>query len=306
MVHELSSKLGKRINFVTEGDSTELDKGLIERIIDPLTHLVRNSIDHGIETPALRQHSGKGEIGQIRLSAAHQGSHIVLLVQDDGVGLNREKILANARSQGQLFDEGMADEDVWQLIFLPGISTATVVTDVSGRGVGMDVVRRNIHALGGSVSVNSSPGQGTTTRISLPLTLAILDGMSVQVGVETYLLPLSHVVESFQPRASDVKSLNGQGLVVQVRGEYLPVISLASVFGSERRSNGPTSGILVIVASEARKAALWVDELLGQQQVVVKNIETNYRKVANVSGATILGDGSVALIIDVGALLGRV
>jgi two-component system chemotaxis sensor kinase CheA len=305
MVHELSSKLGKRINFVTEGDSTELDKGLIEKIIDPLTHLVRNSIDHGIETPVLRQQSGKSEVGQLRLSAAHQGSHIVLVVQDDGVGLNREKILAKARSQGHMLEDGLSDEEVWQLIFLPGFSTATVVTDVSGRGVGMDVVKNNIHALGGSVSVSSRLGQGTTTRISLPLTLAILDGMSVRVGVETYMLPLSQVVESFQPRAADVKSLNGQGMVVQVRGEYLPVISLAGVFDTESRSSDPASAILVIIASEAHKAALWVDELLGQQQVVVKNIETNYRRVANVSGATILGDGSVALIVDVGALLGR-
>jgi two-component system chemotaxis sensor kinase CheA len=268
-----------------------------------LTHLVRNSIDHGIETPALRQQCGKREIGQLRLSAAHQGSHIVLVVQDDGVGLDRERILAKARSQGHALDEGLSDEEVWQLIFLPGVSTAKVVTDVSGRGVGMDVVRRNIQALGGSVSVTSARGKGTTTRISLPLTLAILDGMSVRAGVETYMLPLSQVVESFQPRASEVKSLNSQGLVVRVRGEYLPIISLASVFGTASRSFDPASGILVIIAGEALKAALWVDELLGQQQVVVKNIETNYRRVPNVSGATILGDGSVALIVDVCALL---
>ena len=303
MVHELSSKLGKSIQLVTEGDSTELDKGLIEKIIDPLTHLVRNSIDHGIEVPALREKRGKSETGQIRLCAMHQGGHIVIEVHDDGAGLDRGKIVAKARSQGRKIEATATDEEVWQLIFLPGFSTAEIVTDVSGRGVGMDVVKRNIHALGGTVSVSSRAGLGSTIRISLPLTMAILDGMSVRVGSETYMLPLSNVVESFRPPACDIKGMNGQGWVVHVRGEYLPVISLAEVFHTEARSADPASGILVVLATETGRAALWVDELVGQQQVVVKNIETNYRKVANVSGATILGDGCVSLIVDVGAIL---
>ena len=304
MVHELSGKLGKAIDFVTDGQSTELDKGLIEKIVDPLTHLVRNSIDHGIETPSERLRCGKSETGQLRLSAAHQGGHIVLEVRDDGAGLNRERILAKARAQGCAIDSSASDEAVWQLIFRPGFSTADVVTDVSGRGVGMDVVKRTISALGGTVSVSSKAGQGTSTRISLPLTMAILDGMSVRVGGETYMLPLSNVVESFQPLAQDVRGMNSQGSVVHVRGEYLPIISLAETFGAQARSPDPTSGILVVIAAHGRQAALWVDELVGQQQVVVKNIERNYRKVPNVSGATILGDGSVSLIVDIGAVLG--
>ena len=303
LVHGLSSQMGKQINFVTDGSSTELDKGLIEKIIDPLTHLVRNSIDHGIETPSVRLLCGKSETGLIKISAVHQSGHIVIEVQDDGAGLNRAKILAKARALGHRIDELASDDEVWQLVFLPGISTAEVVTDVSGRGVGMDVVRRNINGLGGTVSVSCRPGKSTTTRISLPLTLAILEGMSVRVGGETYMLPLASVIESFQPRAQDIKGLNNESLMVLVRGDYLPIISLGEVFDIAPRSADPTSGILVIVANEARKAALWVDELAGQQQVVVKNIETHYRKVTNVSGATILGDGSVALIVDIGAVL---
>ena len=304
MVHGMSAKLGKHINFVMEGNSTELDKGLIEKIIDPLTHLVRNSIDHGIEMPAARSRCGKSEVGLIKISAVHQSGHIVIEVQDDGAGLNRSKIMAKARALGHKIDDLAPDDEVWQLIFLPGISTAEVVTDVSGRGVGMDVVKRNIIGLGGTVNVFSRPGKCMTTRISLPLTLAILEGMSVRVGGETYMLPLANVIESFQPRPQDIKGLNNEGSMVQVRGDYLPIISLGSVFGIPARSADPTSGILVIIAKEARRAALWVDELAGQQQVVVKNIETHYRKVANVSGATILGDGSVALIVDISALLG--
>lgn len=303
MVHELSNKLGKNVNLVMEGNSTELDKGLIEKIIDPLTHLLRNSIDHGIETPALRLQGGKNAVGQLKLSATHQGGLIVLEVQDDGAGLNRERILATARASGHQIGAAVPDEEVWQLIFLPGLTTAEVLTDVSGRGVGMDVVKRSISSLGGTVTIFSKPGMGTRTRIALPLTLAILDGMSVRVGGETYMLPLTHVMESFQPRAQDIRSLNQRGLLVLVRGDYLPVIALADVFGVTARSSEPASGILVVVSSAGRKAAFWVDELVTQQQVVVKNIETNYRKVANISGATILGDGSVALIVDVAALL---
>jgi two-component system chemotaxis sensor kinase CheA len=303
MVRDLASKLGKRIEFVTHGAATELDKGLIERIVDPLTHLVRNSIDHGIEMPEVRKAAGKSERGRLSLSAGHQGGNIVIEVTDDGGGLNREKILAKARSQGLPVSDTMADAEVWQLIFAPGFSTAETVTDVSGRGVGMDVVKRNIAAMGGVVDIRSAKGFGTTISISLPLTLAILDGMSIKVGEEIYILPLGYVVESLQPEPADVKEISGQGRVVKVRGEYLPLIPLYQMFGIEPRFSDPSQGIVVILESEGRKAALFVDDLVGQQQVVVKNLESNYRKVAGISGATILGDGGVSLIIDVAALL---
>jgi two-component system chemotaxis sensor kinase CheA len=303
MVRDLAAKLGKRVDFVTHGAATELDKGLIERITDPLTHLVRNSVDHGIETPEARSAAGKPETGRLSLSAAHQGGHIVIEVSDDGGGLNRERILQKARDNGLPVAEDMPDEDVWQLIFAPGFSTAEEITDVSGRGVGMDVVQRNIHAMGGSVDIRSARGFGTTISISVPLTLAILDGMLVKVGEEVYILPLSFVSESLQPAASDVKEIAGRGRVVKVRGEYLPIIALHQVFGIAARCTEPSEGILVILESEGAKAALLLDELLGQQQVVVKNLESNYRRVPGISGATILGDGGVSLILDVAMLV---
>ena len=303
MVRDLASKLGKRVEFVTHGAATELDKGLIERIVDPLTHLVRNSLDHGIEMPEARKAAGKSETGKLSLSAAHQGGNIIIEVSDDGGGLNREKILAKAQQQGLVASDSIPDEEVWQLIFAPGFSTAEAVTDVSGRGVGMDVVKRNITALGGVVDIRSAKGFGTTISISLPLTLAILDGMSIKVGEEIYILPLGYVVESLQPDPADVKEISGQGRVVKVRGDYLPLIPLYQMFDIEPCFTDPSQGIVIILESEGRKAALFVDDLVGQQQVVVKNLESNYRKVAGISGATILGDGGVSLIIDVAALL---
>jgi two-component system chemotaxis sensor kinase CheA len=303
MVRDLAGKLGKKVDFITNGAATELDKGLIERIVDPLTHLVRNSIDHGIELPAARVAAGKSESGRLFLSAAHQGGNIVIEVADDGGGLNRDRILAKAKQNGLPVSDNMSDADVWQLIFAPGFSTAEIVTDVSGRGVGMDVVKRNIQALGGTIDIRSARGFGTTILISLPLTLAILDGMSIRCGDEIYILPLGFVVESLQPARSDVKEIAGQGRVVKVRGEYLPLVPLHQMFNIEPRITDPCEGILVILETEGRKAALFVDELVGQQQVVVKNLEANYRKVTGISGATILGDGGVALILDVAALL---
>jgi two-component system, chemotaxis family, sensor kinase CheA len=303
MVRDLATKLGKKVEFVTHGAATELDKGLIERIVDPLTHLVRNSIDHGIETPAVRTAAGKGETGRLSLSASHQGGNIIIEVSDDGGGLNRDRILAKAKQSGLAVADTMTDPEVWQLIFAPGFSTAEVVTDVSGRGVGMDVVKRNITAMGGVVDIHSSKGFGTTISISLPLTLAILDGMSIRVGEEIYILPLGYVVESLQPEPRDVKEISGQGRVIKVRGDYLPLIPLYQIFDVEPRFTNPSEGIVVILESDGRKAALFIDELVGQQQVVVKNLEANYRKVAGISGATILGDGGVSLIIDVAALL---
>ena len=302
MVRDLAAKLGKKVDFITQGAATELDKGLIERIIDPLTHLVRNSIDHGIESPDTRTAAGKEAAGKLTLSAAHRGGHVVIEVSDDGGGLNRERILAKARQQGLAVSDTMPDGEVWQLIFAPGFSTAEAVTDVSGRGVGMDVVRRNITALGGQVDIRSVAGQGSTVSIALPLTLAILDGMSVRSGDEIYILPLNYVLESLQPQPQDISRIAGQGQVVRVRGEYLPLISLRQVFDTgDGADAGP--GIAVILEADGQRAALLIDELVGQQQVVVKNLEANYRRVAGISGATILGDGSVALILDVSALL---
>ncbi len=302
MVRDLAAKLGKKVDFVTQGAATELDKGLIERIIVPLTHLVRNSIDHGIELPAVRQAAGKDATGRLTLSAMHRGGHVVIEVSDDGGGLKRERILAKARQQGLPVSDNMSDGDVWQLIFAPGFSTAETVTDVSGRGVGMDVVKRNITTLGGQVDIRSVAGVGTTVSIALPLTLAILDGMSVRSGDEIYILPLNYVLESLQPRPQDISDIAGQGQVIRVRGEYLPLVSLRQMFSTSSQQDA-ARGIAVILEAEGNKAALLIDELVGQQQVVVKNLEANYRRVAGISGATILGDGSVALILDVSTLL---
>lgn len=303
LVHDLAAKLGKRVDLKTVGEGTELDKGVIEKISDPLTHLVRNSLDHGIEAPEARRAAGKPEIGTITLRAFHQGGSIVIEVVDDGGGLHRERILAKARSRGMQVSDDMPDQDVWQLIFEPGFSTAEVVSDVSGRGVGMDVVKRNIQAAGGRVELSSVTGQGTRISIRLPLTLAILDGMSIAVGKEMFILPLSFVVESLQPKAADIHTVQGAAQVIQVRGEHLPVISLSRLFGIQSSVDALERGIIVILEAEGGKVALFVDELVGQHQVVIKSLETNYRKVAHVSGATIMGDGRVALILDVAALV---
>jgi two-component system chemotaxis sensor kinase CheA len=253
--------------------------------------------------PEVRRAAGKTDAGRLFLSASHQGGNIIIEVSDDGGGLNREKILAKASASGLPVSDNMADADVWQLIFAPGFSTAEQVTDVSGRGVGMDVVKRNIGAMGGTVDVRSARGFGTTISISLPLTLAILDGMSIRVGEEVYILPLGFVIESMQPAPEDVKEISGRGRVIKVRGEYLPLIPLYQMFEITPRFTDPAEGIVVILETEGRKAALFIDDLVGQQQVVVKNLESNYRKVAGISGATILGDGGVSLILDVAALI---
>ncbi|HBC8589315.1 chemotaxis protein CheA [Citrobacter koseri] len=304
LVRDLAGKLGKQVELTLVGSSTELDKSLIERIIDPLTHLVRNSLDHGIEMPETRLEAGKNAIGNLILSAEHQGGNICIEVTDDGAGLNRERILAKAVSQGMAVNENMTDEEVGMLIFAPGFSTAEQVTDVSGRGVGMDVVKRNIQEMGGHVEIQSKQGTGTTIRILLPLTLAILDGMSVRVAGEVFILPLNAVMESLQPREDDLHPLAGGERVLEVRGEYLPLVELWKVFDVVGAKTEATQGIVVILQSGGRRYALLVDQLIGQHQVVVKNLESNYRKVPGISAATILGDGSVALIVDVSALQG--
>ncbi|EGQ5257366.1 chemotaxis protein CheA [Enterobacter hormaechei] len=304
LVRDLAGKLNKQIELTLMGSSTELDKSLIERIIDPLTHLVRNSLDHGIELPENRVAAGKSPVGNLILSAEHQGGNICIEVTDDGAGLNRERILAKAISQGMAVNENMTDEEVGMLILAPGFSTAEQVTDVSGRGVGMDVVKRNIQEMGGHVEIQSKQGAGTTIRILLPLTLAILDGMSVKVADEVFILPLNAVMESLQPREEDLHPLAGGERVLEVRGEYLPLVELWKVFEVDGAKTEATQGIVVILQSAGRRYALLVDQLIGQHQVVVKNLESNYRKVPGISAATILGDGSVALIVDVSALQG--
>jgi two-component system chemotaxis sensor kinase CheA len=302
LIRDLSAKLGKQVQLVTVGKETELDKSLIERIIDPITHLVRNSLDHGIEGPEQRAFAGKDPVGKLTLSAQHQGGSIVIEVKDDGGGLVREKILAKALQQGMAINETVSDDEVWQLIFAPGFSTAEAVTDVSGRGVGMDVVKRNIQEMGGHVEIASTQGRGTTIRIVLPLTLAILNGMSVKVGGEVYILPLNYVIESLQPHAKDLHAITANEQVMHVRGEYLVLVELHKLFQVADAVQNPTQGIVVIVQAEGARFALLVDQLVGQHQVVVKNLETNYRKVPGISAATILGDGNVALIIDVAAI----
>jgi two-component system chemotaxis sensor kinase CheA len=274
---------------------------MIEKIVDPLVHLVRNAIDHGLEAPAERRAAGKDETGTLSLSAAHQGGHIVIEISDDGRGLDRERILRKALERNIPVPENPTDAQVWDLVFAPGFTTAEQLTELSGRGVGMDVVRKNIQSLGGQVEIRSRRGAGTTVAIRLPLTLAILDGMSVAVGGEVFIVPLNTVVESLQPAAGDIHAIAGDGRVLRLREECMPLVDLAAFYGLGARGRDGTT-IAVVVESGERRLALEVDALLGQQQVVVKNLESNYRRVAGVSGATILGDGRVALIIDAGGL----
>jgi two-component system chemotaxis sensor kinase CheA len=305
MLRDLAGKLDKRVELVTKGEATELDKGMIEKITDPLTHLVRNACDHGIEGPEERIAKGKPPQGTLTLVASHQGGSVLIEVRDDGRGLSRAKLLKKARERGLDAPDSLTDAQVWSLIFAPGFSTAEAVTDVSGRGVGMDVVKKNIAALGGTVEIDSAEGYGMSVKVRLPLTLAIMDGMSVGVADECYILPLSSVVESFQVQPEMIRTLGGSGRVVQVRDEILPVLELEQVFNVPRAGDACDNPIMVVVESEGVRVAVIVDELIGQQQVVVKNLEVNYRKVDDVSGATILGDGRVALILDAGALVRR-
>lgn len=304
VVRDVAAKLGKEVDLVTVGENTELDKGLIERIVDPLTHLVRNSLDHGLESPDERVAKGKIRKGTVTLRAYHQGGTIVIEVADDGRGLHRDKILSKAKERGMAVSDAMSDQEVWQLIFEAGFSTADKITDVSGRGVGMDVVRRNITEMGGRVEIESAVDAGTRISIKLPLTLAILDGMSVRVGKEVFIIPLGYIAESLQPKEGSLSTIAQRGQVVEVRGEYLPVISLADAFGMQSEKLRCEEGILVILESEGNKTALFVDDLVGQHQVVIKSLETNFRKVAGISGATIMGDGRVAMILDVAHIVG--
>ena len=303
LVRDLAGKLNKQVELKTIGESTELDKGLIEKIADPMTHLVRNSLDHGIESPEKRIAAGKDPRGTITLKASHQGGNVVIEVSDDGGGLSRSRILAKAKERGLPVRDDISDQEVWALIMEPGFSTAEVVTDVSGRGVGMDVVRRNITELGGRLELDSVEGFGSRTIIRLPLTLAILDGLSILVGSETYIIPLNAIIESLQVTHADLKTVSGEGQLLRVRGEYLPLVKVHEVFNTKPKAAGLENGIAVIVEAEGKKTALFVDELLGQHQVVIKSLESNFRKMQGISGATIMGDGRVALILDVAALI---
>jgi len=304
LVHDLSTAVGKRIELKLIGEETELDKNLIEAIGDPLTHLVRNSIDHGLESPDDRRAAGKSEVGALTISAFHEGGNIVIEVADDGRGLNRERILAKAVDRGLISaDENLSDEQVYNLIFQPGFSTAEKVTDLSGRGVGMDIVKQAISAIGGTVKVASFPGKGVSTRIRLPLTMAILEGQSMGVGDGVYIVPLTSILESIRPNKEDIHIVAQLGEVVTVRGEYLPVLRLHHAFEVEPTHQDLWEGALVLIESDGRKVALFADELIGQGQVVIKSLETNYRKVDGIAGATILGDGRVALIVDVPGLV---
>jgi two-component system, chemotaxis family, sensor kinase CheA len=299
LVRDLTGKLNKEVDLITIGEETELDKNLIERVADPLTHLIRNSLDHGIELPELRKAAGKPVKGKITLTAMHQSGSIVIEVADDGAGLNRERIIKKAQERGINVPTNITDNDLWDIISQPGFSTSDSITDISGRGVGMDVVNRNIADMGGQVSVTSIAGQGCKFSIQLPLTLAILDGMTVSLGENLFVIPLNSIIETLQPLQENLKSVTGEGAMIQTRGEYLPIISMQKAFNIETDITDPTQGMLVIVEAHSKKAALLFDDLVGQQQVVIKSLETNFRKINGISGATILGDGTVALIVDI-------
>ncbi|MBB6094251.1 two-component system chemotaxis sensor kinase CheA [Povalibacter uvarum] len=304
MVRDLSGRLGKNVELKVTGDQTELDKTVLEKIGDPLVHLVRNSVDHGIEMPNVRTAAGKSATGTVFLEAYHKGGNITVEVGDDGGGLNKDRILEKARSRGLVgATETITDDQVYELIFMAGFSTAEQTTDISGRGVGMDVVRRNIKELGGTIEVRSELGKGSRFIITLPLTLAIVDGQSVSVGTESYIVPLITIIESLQLKAGMVNRVAGQGEVFWFRDRYLPVLRLHEIFGVKPRTTQLHEGLIMVVEGDGRRVGLFVDDLLGQQQVVIKSLETNFRRVDGISGATILGDGSVALILDVAGLV---
>ncbi|WP_430391020.1 chemotaxis protein CheA [Dyella sp. 20L07] len=304
MVRDISQKLGKQVKLELVGEQTELDKTVLEKIGDPMVHLVRNAIDHGLEVPEIRRAAGKGDVGTLKLEASHRGGNIVVEVSDDGAGLNRDAIVAKAIQRGIIASaDGMSDDAVAELIFQPGFSTAAVTTDLSGRGVGMDVVRRNVADLGGTVVIRSTQGKGSVFTITLPLTLAIIDGLTAAVGDERYIVPLVSIVESVQLKAESVRSVAGGGELFRFRNEYLPVIRLHDVFGCDNAIRAIDEGLMVVVEGDGSRVGLFVDGLIGQQQAVVKSLEANYRRVQGISGATILADGSVALIVDIAGLV---
>jgi two-component system chemotaxis sensor kinase CheA len=304
LVHDLSRKLGKKVELKLSGESTELDKTVLEKIGDPLVHLVRNALDHGLESPAQRLAAGKSETGTLELNAFHEGGSIIIEVKDDGAGLNKERILAKARERGLVESDALlSDEHIFNLIFVAGFSTADTISDVSGRGVGMDVVRRNINDLGGHVQIFSTQGKGSTIRIRLPLTLAILEGQVLRVGKEIYVASLVSIIETVQSTRDNLSCVAGRTELFKHRTDYLPIIRLHDLFGIEPDSRDIADGLLVVLEADGRRVAMLVDELLAQQQVVIKSLETNFKQVAGLAGATIHGDGTVALILDVPGLI---
>lgn len=304
IVHDVSQKLGKNIDLIMEGEGTELDKTMLEQLTDPLVHIVRNSIDHGIESPEERVRIGKPAKGMVKMAAFHQGGNILIQITDDGAGINLEKLKQKAIDKGIIDpDASISKDDLVDLIFHPGFSTADVVSDVSGRGVGMDVVRRNIRGLGGSVEVQTEKGRGSIFTIRLPLTLAILDGQLASVGSQTYVFPLVSIVESIQVDKSLVKGIAGQAELYKLRDQYIPVVRLHKRFGVQDARSDLSEGLLVVVEEGGRRSGIFVDDLLGQQQVVIKSLESNFMKISGIAGATILGDGKVALIIDIAEAL---
>jgi two-component system, chemotaxis family, sensor kinase CheA len=299
-VRDLAQKQNKKIEFQILGSETELDKNMIEKISDPLKHMVRNAIDHGLETPEDRKMKGKPEIGNLFLEAYYKEGNVVIEIRDDGKGLDKNRILAKAVEKGLVdADENISEQKIFQMIFLPGFSTAHQVTDISGRGVGMDVVRQNIESLRGKIEIFSAEGQGTTFRILLPLTMAIIDGMLVTVNETYYVIPLLSIVESFKPETNIISSVEGNVEVIEYREEYIPLIRLTEALYQSQEKKPLSESILIIVESNGKKYGFQADELIGQQQIVVKSLETNYRNVSGLSGATILGDGKVALILDI-------
>lgn len=305
LVHDLTQKLGKKVNLKMSGEQTELDKTVMEKIGDPLVHLVRNALDHGIEGPEVRQEAGKDPVGTLHLNAYHKGGNIVIEIEDDGAGINKQRVIDKAIQNGIIGSAADVSEDsqVFDLIFQPGFSTAEAVSDVSGRGVGMDVVKKNIKALGGGIEISSREGLGSTFTIRLPLTLAILDGQLVRVGDEVYIIPLISIVESLQVSKGEVNRIAGKAEVYRLRDDYVSIIRLYQLFGAVPDSTDLNKGLLVVVEGDGQKVGLFVDDLLGQQQVVIKSLESNFKRVEGVSGATILGDGTVALIMDIGGLI---
>ena len=305
-VRDVARAHGKSVQLVIEGDEVEMDTRVVERLRDPLTHMIRNSIDHGIESPEARLAAGKSAHGVIELNAYHKGGNVIVEVSDDGGGLKREKILAKARERGLVGpDEELSEDRIYQLIFAPGFSTADIVSDVSGRGVGMDVVKRNINELGGHVQIHSTSGKGSMVRIRLPLTLAILDGQLARVGSEVYVVPIVSIVETIQVRQEQVNSIASRAQVFRLRDDYLPIVRLYDLFGIEPEHTDLLEGLLMIVEADGKRVGLFVDELMSQQQVVIKSLETNFKQVTGLAGATMLGDGRVALILDIPGVITR-
>jgi two-component system chemotaxis sensor kinase CheA len=305
LAREVASQIGKQVRLVMEGEGTEVDKTVIERLAEPITHMLRNAIDHGLETPDARVAAGKSAEGEVRLAALHRGGRIVIEVEDDGRGIDRTRVRQIAVDKGLIAaDAVLSDEEVDNLIFLPGFSTASVVSDISGRGVGMDVVRRSVQALGGRISISSRPGEGSIFTLSLPLTLAVLDGMVVDVAGHTLVAPLTSIVESLRPKPHEVRALGPKGAVLAVRDIYVPLVDIGVVLGFRDAPIDPTQGVVLLIEQEdGGRAALVADLIQGQRQVVIKSLESNYRQVEGIAAATILGDGRVALILDVDAVV---